>query len=41
MSAIISRTARFIPTNTPRATMLWPMLSSTISGISAILSTLK
>ena len=30
-SSFISRTARSIPTSTARATMAWPMLSSSIS----------
>jgi acetylornithine deacetylase/succinyl-diaminopimelate desuccinylase-like protein len=38
---IVREVACSIPTNTARATMLWPMLNSVISGISAILSTLK
>ena len=36
MRRFISATAAFIPSKTERATMEWPMLSSTISGIAAI-----
>ena len=32
----MSRTARSMPTSDARDTMLWPMFSSTISGIAAI-----
>ena len=35
ISAFISRTARARPTNSARAMMAWPMLSSTISGSAA------
>ena len=40
MRAIISRTARSSPTRTARAIILWPILSSSISLISAIRWTL-
>ena len=36
MAAIISRTARSIPTSAARATMLWPMFSSSTESICAI-----
>src|SRR5690606_37949144 len=35
MRRFISTTALFMPSKTERATMEWPMLSSTISGIAA------
>ena len=37
--ASMSRTARSIPTSTARATMAWPMLSSSISAMRAMAST--
>ena len=40
ISAIISRIASSRPTKTARAMMLWPMLNSSISGITAISFTL-
>lgn len=40
IAACISRTATSIPSNTARAMIAWPMLSSTISGIAATACTL-
>src|SRR3989442_7346585 len=41
MSSFISRTALSMPTREARATIEWPMLSSSISGISTTRRTLR